>query len=334
METIEKVNFHYEYQLAGAQLPPSQILKINREYEYMALLWGGVQVLANVQDYKPEYLKKCEKLVGTLPQLRPSSQYFDRYFWGNVSEKRKCLNSKETSVKIAQRLNLKQRDLLFERSSDISEFLLNLQTPHIVRTSYSVSGRGVFVYYPGDEIESFIKRIEKEKTGGPIVVTPYHKRFKDFSVIMTDDKDIIVYETIVDSQGVFRGVLIDSKKVHSYKDWMSEEDFQVYREIYREYKEMGASQIQIDSFLYESAQGKNVFHLVEVNARKTMGELAYRLLQSQPSELNFFSFALRPKSSLQKRPLQNEVTVLSPESSNHVLCIDHNDDEKKARSLF
>jgi|GEM_PF-6163299 hypothetical protein len=335
MEIVEKVNFHYEYQLAKRQLPESQILKINREYEYLALLWGDVEALANQQKYTHKYLALCEKINPALPKLKGSVEKFDKYFWGNISENFTKLNSKTTSFDVARELGLESIEKRFEDTREVRNYLSGQpSTTYILRTEFSVSGRGVFILRPGDDLENFMARFEKERGQQAVLVSPYLNRVKDFSVILSDNYEEIIYETMVDTQGHFRGVLIDNDQVNSLRAWMSEEDAEIFRAIFKRYKTMGANKIQIDSFFYDKGGELKIFHLAEVNARKTMGEMAYRLFKRSHSSQPYFSFVMSPERK-KKKPHENlDRTLISPETSRHALYISEHENESAAYKSF
>lgn len=331
MEAVEKVNFHYEYQLANIQLPPAQIEKINREYEYMALLWGDVKALANYQKYTAGYLKQCERFNIDLPLLKNDHTTYDNFFWGDTSHEYVNLNSKKTSSQIAASIGLDQKDRIIHGLSDLKNFLDEpREINYIIRTDFSVSGRGVFILRPEDGPNAFLKRLEKELKGQAMIVSPYLNRLKDFSVIMSRDGDDIIYETVVDPRGKFCGVLLDHEKMNSLDKWMTDEDVKIYQDIFRGYQSLGAEKIQVDSFYYNDGGGVKIFHLAEVNVRKTMGEVAYRLYKRNFSSSPYFSFSLLSQAQKKKKNLQ----YISPETSQHGLLVSEHNDEKKARCFF
>jgi hypothetical protein len=335
MEIVEKTNFHYEYQLAKTKLPESLIQKINREYEYLALLWGDVKALANQQEYTDEYLDRCKKINPALPKLKGVTVKFDKYFWGDTSKNFIELNSKMTSYNVAKELGLQSLEKKFDNTHEVMGYLRKQQDKtYILRTEFSVSGRGVFILPPEGELENLILKLEKEIGTHAVLVSPYLNRVKDFSVILSDYDEEIIYETIVDVQGNFRGVLIDNDRVNSLSAWMSEKDKKIYMDIFEMYRAMGADKIQIDSFFYKEGQELKIFYLAEVNARKTMGEMAYRLFKRFDPTPRYFCFSMTPERKKNRAPKISNRTLISPESSRHALYISGHDDEKAAYESF
>lgn len=325
MELIEKVNFHYEYQLANIQLSQGQRVKINKEYEYLALLWGGVKALANYQEYDLDYLKLCEKFNPEIPILKNNEEEFDRYFWGELSHKSSLINSKITSSQLGESLGLNQNESILRSTDELREFLRKRTSgPSIIRTDFSVSGRGVFIYRPEDDLDPLLKKVEKERQKQALVVSPYLDRVQDFSVIMSKDNENIIYETVVDNNGKFCGVFIDRDKMHSLRMWMSDRDAEVYKRIFDKYRLLGADKIQVDSFYYYRGKEKKIFHLVEVNARKTMGEMAYRIfVRNYPCAPHFY-FYLRSQAQKRSGVIWPGEYLISPKTSRHSLFISVN----------
>jgi hypothetical protein len=259
-----RVNFDYEFKLFNHGISPKWGESINRQLEYVSLLWGGIEEISPFSSYDQHYLEKLRKLDFSLPSFSPFSD--GSFFWGRELDYSLELktNSKITSFEVAQ----KKKWLL--PGEYLCTGALNLEKGWVAKPVESVSGRG-FIFDPRAEITN---------TFGAII-SPWVDRVLDISCIYRKGRKFFLIN-LNNSRGVFGGAIVLEEEnlkdniEAAYKiDFDSIQDFS--NQIINEYESMNAHTIQVDSFIYKTENQYKYYPLCEVNDRKTMGELALRL---------------------------------------------------------
>jgi hypothetical protein len=260
-----KVNFDYEYKLFHQGVSPSWGEAMNRQLEFIALLWGDVAELEYIATYDLEYLTHLKDHDLVLPENNTKNT--NKYFWGreeNYSLELRT-NSKKTSFELAQ----KHKWLLPGEFFTTQAFCV--PEGWVAKPVDSVSGRGF----------QFAKSMSEGLKHGAII-SPWVARVADISCLYRNERKFFLLN-INDQKGVFRGALVihtDSLKEYLHEAFQIsiDEIIESSDKIVHEYKKLGAQSIQIDSFIYKNSNHKYSYYpLCEVNDRKTMGELAHRL---------------------------------------------------------
>lgn len=326
MTKPQLVNFHYEHQLFDSSLVSEKSKNINQDFEYIALLWGGVESLYTYSTYTKDYLDDCRQINPLLPQLIPYQNQKDyEDFWGSTKdfERMKKLNSKVTSFQLGQELKLNPAGgQIIEGTSKLEEALEKSECPLVLRLNSSIAGRGVFRFSSLPEIREFFeKRHKKIWLAGPVIFEPKYERIKDFGVLFREK--ISFYENVIDHRGQFRGIIIrpEEEFFSQLELKMSLQSFKkVYQDIFEAYQQKGiwrpGDLLQIDSFTYKDSKDEvRLYPLVEVNARKTMGEFALRIHQkiAPQSEYGIF-YLLKHQSTF----VPTDALRLSPKESQHL----------------
>lgn len=326
MTKPQLVNFHYEHQLFDSSLVSEKSKNINQDFEYIALLWGEVESLYTYSSYGEDYLDECRQINPLLPQLIPyqNQKDFDD-FWGSTKdfERMKKLNSKVTSFQIGQELKLNPpAGQVVEGPSGLEEVFEKNEFPLMLRLNSSIAGRGVFRLSSLPEMKEFFeKRHKKIWLAGPVILEPKYERIKDFGVLFRDQ--ISFYENIIDHRGQFRGIILrpEEEFFSQLELKMSLESFKkIYQDIFEAYQQKGiwrqGDLLQVDSFTYKNLKNEvELYPLVEVNARKTMGEFALRIQKKVAPQRNYGIFYLLKHQSTF---VPTDALRLSPRESQHL----------------
>lgn len=262
-EIVYRVNFDYEYKLFHDGQSPPWKDQVNRNLEFLALLWGGIPQLNAVREYSDEYLRRIAALGIDLPKL--TNEKATENFWGEEKDLdlERILNSKKTSFLFSQKQNWSlPGERLIEKGERIT-----IPKGCVLRPIDSVSGRG-FIF------DSTEKELDVEA-----ILCPWVDRIIDVSFVWDGDQENYLLN-INDSRGCFKGAvvadqiekIIEKKTGHSF-----EEVAETTQKIMAYYKSLGAKYLQIDSFFYQKNGCVHYYPLCEVNYRRTLGGLALRL---------------------------------------------------------
>lgn len=257
------VNADYESVLFhGKKGPPA----VNHALEFLAFYLQDLPVLTN-HHYSQEFFEKVRKLSGKTPRIVNSGTPSN--WWGPLvdPELERWQNSKLTSAALSKAQGWGEVQIV--SSNELSE--LNVTKEMIVKDPFSMSGRGLFVLRPGEITQ--LKNLPDQ-----LIVEPLLKRRFDFSHFVFPDGKVISYENMVDERFQYRGTLIQPL---SFQDKVSPEEWRVFEEklaiIINHYGHQAPYGYSIDSFVYEDEGKLRIYPLCEVNARRTMGLIAYEL---------------------------------------------------------
>ncbi len=295
-----KVNADYESVLFyGKQGPPA----INEALEFFAFYLQDFPVLS-IKTYNDEYLSHVRKLSGRNPSTVKMGKA--RNWWGPLTnpQKEKWMNSKLTSFELSLKEGWVKGNILGR------EEILKLDPAErlLVKDPFNMSGRGLIVLEPGKNVTL------PASMSGQLIVEPLLKRTNDFSHFVFPDGKVICYENLVDEKFQYRGTLFSSLTDFTLEslsffqnvpkaEWQNFENFlKIIRNHYGNDSEFGYS---IDSFVYENGNQLKIFPLCEINARRTMGLMAFELVKI---------LGRGKKAALTlKQPLFKDAIRLSPE---------------------
>lgn len=277
---------------------------LNREFEYFILLLEKAKLLSS-KLYDPKYLDFLEHLSGNTIEIETdvskASISKARPWWSPITtwERDRKLHSKITSMQISAKLGFPD-DMQLAQSSQFLEKLSG-QEKLLFKEEGGMSGKGHYVW--PKEKDKILKVLE---LGRKLVVQPLRRRVCDFSCLFLSDDQMAHYENVVDENFQYKGTRFadfELPKVHRA------EYLDLANKVKNEYRHLGADfPFCIDSYLYVDALGTAQLCAVsEVNTRKTMGFIAYRL--KDLFRANFASFYLSRKR-LSETP--KDVYLLSP----------------------
>jgi hypothetical protein len=261
------VNIDFEEQLHSDTFSPVKWRKINRELEYL-FFWDAKQgqELWSPEVYDQDYKNYVEDLTGYRPKTTSLGSH-DYCWWGDLETEhrfktQKVLNSKVKCAEIRRDIGLESYPSFICRSQEeISSALEKMDKKFVIKEDYAFSGRGLHFLHTA-------------KISPPVVVEPWVKRVRDFSLFYNEDQ-IFCLQTHVNRNGSYKGSLI--------KNQMSERSSLLaeFDKIEAAFNKLGSDRsergIQVDAFQYlEDSQLKFQF-LGEVNHRRTLGKVFARL---------------------------------------------------------
>lgn len=191
-----------------------------------------------------------------------------------------------------------------------------------MKSFYGVSGMGSFKWPKEKE------KIKKELEKSELIFEPFVNVIKTYGtrINLKDNSILFTIENYINKKGGFVG----GKIVENIPDkWVS-----CLKEIAVKYKDMGAKgEIQIDSFLYEK-NGKEIFRpLVEVNYRKTMGQVVHALYEKLPKKRFHSLFIINKKFRDTWEKLEG-VTIFSPRENKLQMAWFSSEDEDVYRKTL
>lgn len=296
MDSIDciKVNADYESVLFHGRPAPVA----NRALEFLAFYLQDLPVLTDVS-YDQNYLLKVEELTGRKPHTVKKGHALN--WWGPLTdlERERWLNSKITSTELSIAEGWTEAKIVTKAEAQ----KIRSEKEMIIKDPFGMSGRGLVTNSPDKEIH--LPKALPEI----LIVEPKLNRKYDFSHFIFPDGRMIRYENIVDEKFQYRGTIID--KTLSFSSLVAESEWKKFetalkriRDFYSNVQPYGYS---VDSFVYEEKGELKIYPLCEINARRTMGSLAYEFSNILGKER---------KSALSlKQPVFSNATKLSPEGS-------------------
>ncbi len=295
-----RVNSDYELMLFHRQ---NGSPAMNFALEYLAFFLQELPILT-AKEYSPSYLRMISELTGKNPKTVRQGKPLN--WWGPLLnlEREKWLNSKLTSFALSLNEGWTEGKILSREEI----FHLNPERPMIVKDPFNMSGKGMIVIRPGEAVHL------PAKMQGQLIVEPYLKRTNDFSHFVFPDGRVICYENLVDEKFQYKGTLFSSfgdfsiSSLSFFQEVMPQKwtKFEEHlAKIIHHYGDDALYGYSIDSFIHEVASEKEIYPLCEVNARRTMGLMAFELG-------NIFQRKGKVALSL-KAPIFSDAVKISPD---------------------
>ncbi len=265
-----KVNADYESVLFSNKAGPKIL---NESLEFLSLLIEK-RPLFSLKKYDPEYLDYVQEITGNIPVIVNQGEFEN--WWGdltNISLEKK-LNSKEFTVQLNQDAQL---------ISGIEDLKLLEGRSYLAKSPYGMSGQNFQVFQPS-ETEKLIPLLQKS---GKVLVEPYFQRKADFSHYVFSPESEICYENLVDKSFQYKGTLFANRlnpTLHGLRFYhqLDPARWEEFHQIYLKLKELcllaGApGGYSVDSFTYQENHNLCIRAVSEINFRKTMGLVAWKL---------------------------------------------------------
>tara|TARA_Y100000780_G_scaffold232594_1_gene268508 strand:+ start:177944 stop:178897 length:954 start_codon:yes stop_codon:yes gene_type:complete len=284
--------------------------KINQEFEYLIHFFEDEPIFTN-KKYSKAFIDHIQGLTGR--EFKTTSFNKNVHNWwcevGDL-ERDQALQSKITSTKFSIENGLETEAKILDDPNT------RFEEGKIYKLPGEFSGRG-HLKYPKDGKK--IKRILS--SGLKLIEEPLRNRTVDFSSLVLSEKEVITYENLVDEKFQYKGTKLAPFKVpEGYEKIISMTiDF---------YLGLGANYpFSIDSYQYRDGDELKLAPVCEVNVRKTMGFIAYRLK-------SFFKSPYGALLILSDRKAEGRhYTWLSPEENLFQLCFVSADSESQLNSL-
>lgn len=288
-------NFDYEYALfdINYSIKQRKYRSMRKEFEYVYFfIEKNDSVLINENQYRDDYLDYIKELGCKIPTFSKENKDYLNW-WGDLTqpEVERKLNSKITSTQfsISKGWEPKEVKICYSISS-VFKHIRKYQNIDgwFFRDPFSVAGRGNFIINTNiKEWECLLERKLGESFEQGLIVSPQFSRILDLGVrISSDNYQKQVYINLLNERGQFLGGLIYSNE-RDLKDYIENIIQKSWNDIQSKWDDTlnyyqtikDQKSIQIDSFYYKDKNFIKSYPLVEVNARKTMGDL---LLSMKP----------------------------------------------------
>lgn len=310
--TAWKVNADYEAVLFGNRPGPAII---NQSLEFLIFFLED-KPLFSIKHYHPDYLRYVEAVAGKAPEIRSKGAWEN--WWGSLKhlDVEKKLNSKEFTI------HFNQDSFLYSGTETLS---LNPSGIYLAKNPFGMSGQN-FLKFQGTEIEKLDAFTLKF---GKVLIEPLFNRLHDFSHYIFSDGSEICYQNLVDENFQYKGsVLLDKKKLTleglSFFQKVSSDDWSKFasqkEQIINEIRKTGVKGgYSIDSYVYTEAGNFKIRAISEINYRKTMGYVAWKLSEKYSGINNWAALILSRskekltfKERLQRIESLDGVMLLSP----------------------
>ena len=268
-----RVNADYEMMLFhGKSGPPF----MREALEFLAFYLQDLPVLTS-KEYSQEFLGHVEKISDRKPRIVNKGQA--QNWWGPLTDldREKWLNSKLTSFQLALDHGWTEGSIL-TREEILS---LDVKAELLIKDPHGMSGRGLVTLRPGVPVTL------PQSMQGELIAEPLLNRKLDFSRFHFPDGKSICYENMVDERFQYRGTLFSSpenltESSLSFYSQVSSVEWLKYQKsieiISHHYGETPYG-FSVDSFVHEVMGEKKIHVLSEVNARRTMGLVAYEMMK-------------------------------------------------------
>lgn len=306
MKTPKRFNADYETELFhGVTAPPV----INQSLEFLYLYLEDAP-LYSTKKYSDEFLKHVEEISGHKPEIVSKGNFEN--WWGPL-----------TNLSLEQRVNSKEMSAQFIPdafiASSASQLKISADKKYLAKPLSEMSGRGFCVFDNSNKTQLD----ELFRKSGKLLIEPFLDRRFDFSHYILPERDI-VYENIVDSRFQYKGTTF--RNLHeptieslSFYEKVSKEEWTRFKQTLEQIKGFYAFiNYSVDSFVYSEDGILKVRAITEVNVRKTMGYIAWKLSEKYAKTSGWSQFLLaRQKaknsfSEMKKKADSLGVLYLSP----------------------
>lgn len=268
-----RVNADYESMLFERKAGPRAV---NQSIEFLALYLED-QPLLSEKNYSEDFLHHVRKISGRDPVIVHDGGWEN--WWGELRD-----------ISLEQRLNSKEFILPFSPESklvtSLQELELQPEKMFLAKSPFGMSGQN-FLRFSSNDPEKVAPLLAKCQS---LIVEPLYQRMDDFSHYVFPDDSTISYQNIVDQSFQYRGTLFldHSAPELRHLSFFHEVDQTAWTRFEDELKKVkravreagGKGGYSVDSFTYMDDGGLRIRVVSEVNYRKTMGLVAYRLSQN------------------------------------------------------
>lgn len=298
MEKLESylVNIDFEESLQSDAYSFPTWQKINRELEYL-FFWDTKTKgkLWTKESFDSSYTTYVANLVGDTPRWT-SEGIPQKIWWGQLNEKNEFLKQKTLNSKIQACLNREKIGIspftsyICDDEKELQEIINKIgDDEFVIKEDFCFSGRGLH-----------FKKQAKFKY--PVVIEPWVKRVRDFSLFERDGK-VQCIQSQVNHQGTFKGSLIKPEISESAE---LIEKFHLIKEYYE--KEYEAFELQVDSYQFLRNSKLEYQFLGEINHRRTLGTVFYDLHKKFGGKCSFL--AIIPSHQMKSRGFSNALESL------------------------
>ena len=266
--------------------------KRNQELEYF-ILWLEHSPLYTLKEYSQDYLNFIQEVKETSVHLTQDKKQLKT--WCSVDQSKDLqfkLNSKLTSYEFGM------QNQLVHTSAKIVTAKDPIHNEKIYKDPHGVSGMGTW------KGSLHRDKIEKVLQHSNLIEEDLLDRKFDFSTCVIDSEQIF-YQNHVDEYFQYKGSTFGLNFENF--EWMSEYKKNIHLVI-DHYRSLGIEgPFSIDSFIYQENGKQKLYTLSEVNARKTMGYIAYKLWKKFLKNYRYCSFKLIPTKQIKETFSHGEI---------------------------
>lgn len=302
------LRFNADFELVLQGFPPKPSLNATLEF---FLFWLESAPVRTHREYPESYLRYVEALAGRRPTIVKAGEAQD--WWGNLDkfDLARDLNSK-ASFADWLRARGHVTGIVCRRWDELVAAVG--EGEYLAKKSDGMSGRG-HVKVRRSELEELRSRFDFRT---PVVVEPLYARVRDVSALwLPDEERFIFYSNAIDSRFQWRSTTLDLDALGAAPEG-SGEWRQLLAELQQDICARGyAGHFSVDAFFYHRNQCTHFHPGSEVNARRTMGLIAY--LFAKRSRARFFRLAIAPAAitgeAWERLSGSTHARLLSPEKS-------------------
>ncbi len=309
MEKIAWIfNSDYEDRLFSNRLTNIQSTKITQEFEYFIHLLNPEYTIFTTKFYSQEYKEFLKEFSGFELKLTTRAKHISNWCaeYDQLTMRQKLQNKNN----LASFLKL---DVHFLKSKD------ELEEGFLYKYPKSLSGGGHY-FFPKDQK----KILSLINSGEVLIKEKIYKRYFDFSTLVENGKVIKRYRNFIDDYFQYKGTLIEDD---FELDEELEQDYERSIEDILDYSDEYKGVMSIDSFCYFENTRKHLYPACELNIRKTMGYIAFRLKEKYFNKFSNLKLLLmkNPNKEIQRLNLEKEigdkVIMLSPSNNRFLVFI-------------
>ncbi len=316
-------NSDFETQLFSNKEIKLESNKVTQEFEYFIHLLNPGEKIYTTRSYSSAYQNFLNTFTGKdLSTVHKTEKIIPWCQSFNQIELLKKFQNKVCTIKFLLETGFSQEEISFVNKNNLTELKAN----YLYKYPKAFSGMGHFVYAKDQ------KKIENLLTQGEVLIQEkLHQRTMDFSTLVEGGKLLCQYENLVDDHFQYKGTIIRSDFQLPEK---IKTDFGFWLEKILIYTQKYKGIMSIDSYLYDDGAGEKLFPVCELNVRKTMGYVAFKLKEKYFNDMPIMKMLLVNKKETRysyqeiKNRFQDNVFLLSPtENRFHVYCLLGNSDQ-------
>lgn len=281
METVAWIfNSDFEKKLFEKQKTKIQSTKTTQEFEYFIHLLEPDKTIYSSKSYSAEFRSRVEGF--TKKEFKTTMTCTEIKSWCNSYENPdllKKLQNKENTIKFLLKNKLVHGDISFVNSID------EIEEGYLYKYSKSLSGGG-HLLFPRDK-KKIIFYLE---SGEVLIKERINLRELDFSTLIDKGEIVCCYENIIDKHFQYKGTIISTEFLIPGR-FSDEYDLALKKMMSytSDYKGIHS----IDSYIYQAGGESKLFAACEINARKTMGYMAFQFKKKYFPSVAFFKLLLR-----------------------------------------
>lgn len=271
-------NSDFESKLFNRDYKTFQSSKSSQEFEFFIHLLSPDSQIYTLKNYSKSYLNWIYKITEKrfLTTRDKSNVYF---WWGDFSspEKLEKIQQKSSLAQYLMEQKMLKNNVRFV--TDLGDLRANM----LYKDSSSFSGRGHYLY-PRDQ-EKLFRLLSSRKM---LLEESIFERCLDFSALCQGQNVMAIYENEIDDHFQYKGTYIGYGPLEKTFQDEFEEVLDKIRVFINDYKGV----YSVDSFLYKELDKTFLYPACEINARKTMGYIAFHLKQRYFSHVGVMKLKL------------------------------------------